>query len=212
MTVKKTILWLMLFILLAAVVWLGVSGARAANAPRLALADIDRLQTLVDGGSGAALPTARADLAALETHLSAARSAGRPYLWLASKLGWVPRYGATLTAAPALLDMGVALAGGGREALDALAPLTDKLGDGQGIDLLAEALPVIAAASPQLQDVDARLARAQELRAGITGDLHPRLAEQLPRLDRFLPLARAGLQAVAGRCRRSWAPTARAPI
>ena len=31
--------------------------------------------------------------------------------------------------------------------------------------------------------------------AGIAGDLHPRLAEQLPRLDRLLPLARTGLQA-----------------
>ena len=90
--------------------------------------------------------------------------------------------------------MGVALAGGGREALDALAPLTDKLGGGQGLDLLAEALPVISAAAPQLQDADARLARAQELRASIPDDLHPRLAEQLPRLDRLLPLARAGLE------------------
>ena len=75
-----------------------------------------------------------------------------------------------------------------------LAPLTDKLGSGHGIDLLAEALPVISAAAPQLQDADARLARAQELRASLPGDLHPRLAEQLPRLDRLLPLARTGLQ------------------
>ena len=195
MTAKKAILWLALFILLAALAWLGVSAARTASAARLALADLDRLQTLAGDASPAALPAARGDLAALETHLSTARSAGRPFLWLASKLGWVPRYGSTLAAAPALLDMGVELAGGGREALDALAPLTDKLGGGQGLDLLAEALPVISAAAPQLQDADARLARAQELRASIPGDLHPRLAEQLPRLDRLLPLARAGLQA-----------------
>ena len=168
---------------------------RAASAARLALADLDRLQALAGDASPAALPAARDALAALETHLSAARSAGRPFLWLAPKLGWVPRYGSTLAAAPALLDMGVALAGGGREALDALAPLTDKLGGGQSLDLLAEALPVISAAAPRLQDADARLARAQELRASLPGDLHPRLAGQLPRLDRLLPLARAGLQA-----------------
>ena len=143
----------------------------------------------------AALPAARGDLAALEAHLNTVRSAGRPFLWLAPKLGWVPRYGSTLAAAPALLDMGVELAGGGREALDALAPLTDRLGGGQGGELLAEALPVLSAAAPQLQDADARLARAQALRARVEGDLHPRLAAQLPRLDRFLPLARAGLRA-----------------
>jgi len=196
MTVKKIILWLVIFILLAGLAWLGVSGVRAASAARLALADLDRLQALASGASPAALPAVRADLTALETHLSTVRSAGRPFLWLASKLGWAPRYGATLAAAPALLDMGLALAGGGRETLDALAPLTDKLGGGQEIDLLAEALPVISAAAPQMQDADARLAQAQALRAGITGDLHPRLAAQLPRLDRLLPLARAGLRAV----------------
>jgi hypothetical protein len=195
MTTKKAILWLALFILLAALAWLGVGAVRAANAARLALADLDRLQTLADGGSPAALPALSDDLAALETHLSTVRSAGRPFLWLASKQNWVPRYGSTLAAAPALLDMGVALAGGGREALDALKPLTAKLGGGQRGDLLAEALPIISAAAPQLQDADARLARAQALRATIAGNLHPRLAEQLPRLDRLLPLARAGLQA-----------------
>ena len=141
------------------------------------------------------LAAARSDLAALETHLGAARSAGRPFLWLMPKLGWVPRYGATLAAAPLLLDMGVELAGGGRQTLDALAPLTEELGDGQGFDLLAAALPVIAAAAPQLAAADTRLARAQELRASIQGELHPRLAEQLPRLDRLLPLARTGLRA-----------------
>ena len=195
MTLKKAILWLVIFILLAGLAWLGISGVRAANATRLALADIDRLQALAHNVAPAALPAARGDLAALEAHLNTVRSAGRPFLWLAPKLGWVPRYGSTLAAAPALLDMGVALVGGGREALDALAPLTDKLGGGQSLDLLAEALPVISAAAPQLQDADTRLARAQELRASLPGDLHPRLAGQLPRLDRLLPLARAGLQA-----------------
>ncbi len=195
MTAKKAILWLLVFVFLVALAWLGVNGVRAACAARLALADLERLQALAGDASPAALPAARGDLAALEAHLTTARSAGRPFLWLAPKLGWAPRYGPTLAAAPALLDMARELAGGGREALDALAPLTDKLGDGQGLDLLAEALPVISAAAPQLKDADARLARAQALRAGIGGDLHPRLAEQLPRLDRLLPLARAGLQA-----------------
>ena len=54
MTAKKAILWLALFILLAALVWLGVSGVRAASAARLALADLGRIQSLADGGAQAA--------------------------------------------------------------------------------------------------------------------------------------------------------------
>ena len=46
MTAKKAILWLALFILLAALAWLGVSAARTASAARLALTDLDRLQAL----------------------------------------------------------------------------------------------------------------------------------------------------------------------
>ncbi len=109
----------------------------------------------------------------------------------------MPRYGPTLAASPVLLDMAVDLAGGGRQALDALAPLTDKLSgaDSQGADLLAQTVPALAATAPELAQVDARLARVQEARAGLNGDLDPRLAAQLPRLDRLLPLARAGLQA-----------------
>ena len=101
---------------------------------------------------------------------------------------------------------------GGRRAAGAgrAPPLTAKLGSGQGAELLAEALPVLSAAVPQLAEAEARLARAQAARASIGGDLHPRLAEQLPRLDRLLPLACTGLQAaqVAPAC---WGPTPRAP-
>ena len=195
MTAKRVILWLLVSVFLVLLVWLGVSAARAADGARRALADLDRLQARAGDVSPAALPAIRDDLAALETHLTTVRSAGRPFLWLAPKLGWAPRYGPTLTAAPALLDMAVELAGGGRQALDALAPLTAKLGSGQGAELLAEALPVLSAAAPQLAEAEARLARAEAARASIGGDLHPRLAEQLPRLDRLLPLARTGLQA-----------------
>ena len=44
-----------------------------------------------------------ADLAALETHLSAARGAARPFPWVAPRLGWLPRVGEEAVAAPVLL-------------------------------------------------------------------------------------------------------------
>lgn len=197
MTVRRTLTWIGLLLVLAGVAWLGWRGARTAGQARLALADLDRLQALAAAPSLAALPELRDDVAALEGHLIAARAAGGPFLALASRLGWAPRYGPTLAAAPALLDMAVELAGGGRQALDALAPLTDALGGagGPGAERLAQALPALAAAAPELAQADARLARAQQARAGFDGGLDPRLAAQLARLDRLLPLARTGLQA-----------------
>jgi hypothetical protein len=55
-------------------------------------------------------------------------------------------------------------------------------------------MPALAAAAPQLAAADARLARAEALRAEIIGPLHPKLADLLGKLDRALPLARAGLR------------------
>ena len=109
-------------------------------------------------------------------------------------LGWLPEIGPTVRDAPQLLAMGIELAGGGRQALDALMPVVDLLGQrGQG-ELLSRALPLIAAARPELAAADTRMARAEALAAQVRGPLHPKLAPQLARLSRLLPLARAGLK------------------
>jgi hypothetical protein len=53
---------------------------------------------------------------------------------------------------------------------------------------------MIAAARPELAAAETRLARAETLAAQVRGPLHPKLAPQLARLNRLLPLARAGLK------------------
>ncbi len=109
-------------------------------------------------------------------------------------MGWLPEIGPTVRDAPQLLAMGIELAGGGRQALDALMPVVDLLGQrGQG-ELLSRALPLIAAARPELAAADTRMARAEALAAQVRGPLHPKLAPQLARLSRLLPLSRAGLK------------------
>ena len=103
------------------------------------------------------------NLANLETHLAATQRIARPFLGLAPLLGWLPEIGPTVRDTPQLLEMGIELAGGGRQALDALMPVVDLLGQrGQG-ELLARALPLIAAAGPELAAADTRLARAEAL-------------------------------------------------
>ncbi len=196
MTAKRLLVWSLLLLLLVGVAWLAWSGVRAAGQARLALADLQQLEGLAGEPSLAALPALQADLAALETHLVGARAAARPFLWLAPAFGWLPQVGPTVRAGPPLLDMAVELAGGGRQAVDALAPMAGLLASrGQGgEDLLARAVPMLASAQPSLAQADARLAAAEAARSAIRGPLHPKLAPQLERLDRILPLARAGLQ------------------
>ncbi|MGC8780034.1 MAG: DUF4012 domain-containing protein [Anaerolineae bacterium] len=185
----------MLILILASVLWLGWSGYRAASGARLALGDLRRLQALAEDPGLQALPVLRQSLADLEGHLTVARAAARPFLWLAPALGWVPEYGPTLRDAPTLLDMAIELAGAGRQALDVMAPLAELPGRaGQG-EWIGQMLAAIAAARPQLAAADERLARVGALRQQVRGPLHPRLAPQLERLDRYLPLVRAGLQA-----------------
>jgi hypothetical protein len=163
-------------------------------AARRAWADLQALQAAVERPSLDALPALRADLAALETDLVATREAGRPFLAVAPALGWLPEVGPTVRDAPALLAMAIELAGGGRQALDALMPLTDLLAQRNRNDLLPAALPVLAEVAPRLASSEDRLAKAQALRAELRGPLHLRLAGQVERLDRLLPLARTALK------------------
>jgi len=190
----KTSLSVILLLFVIAVAWLGWTSYRAATQARLALADLRRLQALAENPSAEALPALRDGLADLETHLSNTQGMARPFLGLAPLLGWLPEIGPTVREAPQLLAMGIELAGGGRQALDALMPVTDLLGQrGEG-ELLARALPLIAAARPELAAADMRLARAEALAAQVRGPLHPKLAPQVTRLNYYLPLARAGLK------------------
>ncbi len=192
---RRLLLALLLLIFVLAVGVLGWLGYRTAAQARLALADLRRLQTLAANPQLDALPALRQNLAELEAHLRGVQTAGRPFLWLAPHLGWVPEFGSTLRDAPHLLELAHELAAGGRLALDALWPVGDLLREAGQDDLLGQALPALAAAGPQLAAADARLARAEALRSQVQGPLHPRLAPQIERLDRLLSLLRAALQA-----------------
>lgn len=184
-------------LLLAGLLWLGVGGYRAAANARLALTDLDRVQAAAAAPSLAALPTLHADLTALETHLRSVQTHGRPFLWLAPKLGWLPRYGREVVVAPALLEMGVQAAAAGRFALDGLAPLADVLAAGSGLDRLPALVQGLQSAAPQLAEAWNHLAAAKRARVAIQGPIDPRLTRQLDRLDRLLPLAEAGLEMAA---------------
>jgi hypothetical protein len=136
---------------------------------------------------------ARADVVTLRDELAFARP-------IAPYLGWLPRFGPTLVAAPHLLDM----ADGGTEAavlaVGNLKPaLATVQGEGFGMDSLGELLPTLAAAGPALQAAGAALDRTvaarAELAAAVPAEQLPwRVRQLLAVADEWLPLGQSGLR------------------
>lgn len=180
-----------LALIIALTAWLVWCGVRAAVAGRQAWADLDRLQAQARTADASSLPAVRADMARLDEHLRATEAAAQPFLRVAPAFRWLPRIGPDVAAAPTLLQMAVQLTGAGRGVLDALAPLTDAL-SGEG-ELLAQAAVTLQTAAPQLNEARGRLALADSLRSTLPAQLHPKLAAQVARLERLLPLALAGV-------------------
>jgi len=191
----------LLLLLLAFLLWAGLKAWRVAGAARSLLAVEDEARALLaEGLSGidadaaeALLLGARADVVTLRDELGFVRP-------IAPYLGWVPRLGPTLVAAPHLLDM----ADGGTEAavlaVGGLKPaLVAVQGGAFGMDALGELLPTVAAAGPALTEASAALDRTAAARAELaaavpTGELPWRVRQLLELADEWLPLGQDGLR------------------
>jgi hypothetical protein len=180
---------------LVLVLWLGWQAFTLITAGLGARENLVKIQILAADPTIDAVPVVRENLADLEGHLLALRAAAGPLLWLAPHAGWLPRVGPDLRAAPALLEMGIALVDGGNQALQTLKPATDLLlaERGKG-DLLAQVVPALADAAPRLTPVSARLADAATWRGQIYGPLAPQVDRLLAKFDEALPVAQTGLQ------------------
>jgi hypothetical protein len=136
-------------------------------------------------GAGAHLAGMHSDLVVIQGRVGSLLPAGR-------LLGWVPRYGGDLAAAPDLLQVASGVTAAADRVFQALSPalgLLEAQGDaGPGLELGAELLPVLAAARPELEAAQQDLAAVARARDRIEeGTLSPRVAGLLARLDRYLP-------------------------
>jgi hypothetical protein len=199
MTPWRLVLWLVVAGLVVALAGLGYRVWRIWRAARPLLQQVDTARALA--ADPATVDPATLAPLVVETHtgLVAVRDEARPFLALASHLGWVPGIGPDLKALPLLLDIAVDLSGAGEVALEGLAPLLDLVSAGgaaEGQDTLALAVHTLVEAQPQLEAAQALLQQAEERRARIgTAPLSPRLARLVDMLDRALPLAQAGIEA-----------------
>ena len=191
----------LLLVLLAFLLWAGLKAWRVAGAARSLLALEDEARALAANGlanvdanaAEALLLGARADIVTLRDELGFIRP-------IAPYLGWVPRLGPALVAAPDLLDMADAGSEAGVLAFGGLKPALAIAQNGDfGMERLGELLPVVAEAGPALAQASAALDRTAAARAALADavpaeELPWRVQQLLQLADTWLPLGRNGLR------------------
>lgn len=180
------------------VLWLGIKAVRVTLAARGLLDDLQALQALdvqsLSSLDPANLAALRDRFAGMEAKLNVVQSEAGPFLPLADRMGWLPRFGHEAQAAPALLELASNVATAGRAAMDGALPALDALRSEGAGSALARLLPALEAAAPQWQEAEAALGAAVAARSQIDpAALDPRLANQLQRLDGYLPLLQTGV-------------------
>lgn len=187
------------FLLALGVAWLILWGVVVGRALLSLRAHLREAVVLATDGAGGGLPDPAA-LCGLARGLRAdvttlARQAG----WaarLAPALGGLPGVGGDLRAAPHLLMVAERLTRAGVLACDALAPAFGRVGGELNAPSMESLLPHLVAARPALEEALREVEQAAaawepvDLQA-----LSPRTARWAARLDRAMPLLRAGLSA-----------------
>ncbi len=194
----KPVLAVIVVALLVVAALVALRAVRTATAARSALAELQALQA-VDLQTLATLdPAVLADMqgrfARLESDFAVISREAGPLLPLAKPLGRLAGYQAEGEAAPALLQLAQSAATAGRASMDGALPLAAAIKDpaGEG-SALARLAPALRLAQPSWQEAEAALAQMAAARSQLDlAQLDPRIAGQLERLDRYLPLLQTG--------------------
>ena len=191
---------LALALLLIGVAWLGWRLCRIWRSSTALRTDLEAAQALArDDLRDLDVQQAISLVRTTQGDLEALQSDVRPFLWIAPGLAWLPRYGATIQAAPVVLDVAVDLAAAGETLVDQFAPLlegTDEERLSKGGSVMSEATATLVRARPQLTQTLAVVRQSRSTLGQLQVDaLHPRLAGWVARLDRYLPPLEQGLRA-----------------
>ncbi len=197
---------LVVLLALALVAWIAIKAIRVRPHAQALVRLAPRFQALAQGGLG--LESLEAgqvaalldDLGLLEASLRGLRAEFPLALALCPHLGWLPKVGAEVAAAPAALDMGIELVSAGWWGLLGAEPLLDLVPQLllPGAEApLAQGLRRLSVSQRYLLQSGDALGRAADARQRFdaTGFM-PALGSLLGRLDEVLPLAQAGLEGV----------------
>lgn len=192
---RKTLLLIALALLL---LWLGIKTWRVATAVSTLRTIQETAPTLLaDGPLNIDANAAATTVTDLRRSVVTLRNELGFLLPITPALGWVPRYGTTLAAAPELMamaDSGTAAAAYAFRGLEPALPILQAPGglESQLPDLLA----ILQTAQPDLIATAAELDKVAQARASLPddADLPWRIQSLLPTFDKWLPLAQDGLQ------------------
>lgn len=191
---------LLLFGLVALLLWAGIKGWRVYQATRSLQLVESQARSLLDGGLSQIDPDAaealalraRKDIVTLNRELSIIRP-------LAGHLGWVPRFGPAIVAAPYLLDMADAGSEATALAVSSMKPaLAIIQRDDFSLAAMGDLLPILTAAQPELESAGAALRRYSDARAELGAAIKPdalpwRVQQLLLAADKWMPAAGSGL-------------------
>ena len=205
---RTVLLRLLALALLVAIVLAAITGVRLYRQGQALLQRVTRVQALVSGDGARSLD--RQTLASLQQELTGAqrdyltlKQTAAPFFPIVARLGWLPRVGPTLAAAPHLAAMGEHLLDAGVTLFDSVDPLLETAlgapGSSQaGQSITERLLPLLLSAQPRFVAAQDATERAVAARAAIdTSRLLPPLARQMDRLDKYLPALRTASQAAA---------------
>ncbi|MGQ9468049.1 MAG: DUF4012 domain-containing protein [Anaerolineae bacterium] len=190
MNPRRRIGWL---ILALGTVLLFLWGARVIRAGLSLRRHLAQAEALLRSPETANPETACALVGSLRQDLGTVRREAGLLVSLAPALGWLPRVGGDLRAAPHLLVMADGLTEAGAVACDLLGPAL--AGDSLSLD---GAIRLLTEEQSDLKRAQAAVARAEEAwRQVDVSRLSPRMARRVAPVGRMLPALRAGLDVAA---------------
>ncbi len=179
---------LVLFVILAALIWLGNEALQIYRLAQTVRGDISSLEKLnpssMDEASldqvSSLLDQTRRDIEALREKVS-------PWLWLSDRLGWMPVYGGDLKYAGDILETASGLVSSAQQTFQTAYPIWQKLKQ-PGQDLkAADVTALLLETRPSLEQAQATLEQALTARRRIVPEeLSPKTHDMLLRADPYL--------------------------
>lgn len=196
LTPKRLILLALFAVFLLILLWLGLKTWRISQTSQALLARQAEIETLLAEGLTHLDPDAAEQLVlATRSDIYTLQKETAVFMPLTPYLGWLPKVGSTLTAAPQLMEMAVAGSDSAAYALRGLKPALVLMQTEGAPDRIAGLVHILSQAAPDLQAAQETMAQVSAARAAINNeaDLSWRLRQMLGLADEWLPLAQKGL-------------------
>ncbi len=151
--------------------------------------------------SSESISKAQSSFAQAEDDFMYVRNVVKPFRFVLSGMGWMPKYGGEIAGSPHLIDMAAFGAQGANYALKGLAPALNAASgqstQGGGAQAnMSKLIVALSEGNENLTKASAALARVEEARESLRGYSvsDPRIVEALNMLDQYLPTLKTAVE------------------